>query len=94
MPRLHSLLLSIGLVALLSGCQFQLPGTKGPDDVTPNAVAGDAIEVTALDTPAPVAPVEAAQPPAADPAADGNCGENTENGGPGGRRAPRAAAHG
>lgn len=69
MPRLHPLLLSIALVAGLAGCQFQLPGGKGPDDVTPNAVAGDAIEVTALDTPAPVAPVEAAQPPAADPAA-------------------------
>ena len=32
--------------------------------------------------------------PTADPAEDGNRGENTENGGPGGRRAPRAAAHG
>ena len=32
--------------------------------------------------------------PAADPAADGNCGEDTENGGSGGRGDPGAAAHG
>jgi|JI10StandDraft_1071094.scaffolds.fasta_scaffold78004_3 hypothetical protein len=69
MPRLHFLLLSIGLVALLSGCQFQLPGGKGPDDVTPNAVAGDAIEVTDLDAPASVTEGEAVPPPGADPAA-------------------------
>ncbi len=71
MPRLHSLLLSIGLAALLAGCQFQLPGGKGrlPGDVTPNAVAGDAIEVTALDAPTPASEGDAVPPPGADPTA-------------------------
>jgi hypothetical protein len=37
---------------LVAGCQLGQPGTATPADggVTPNAVAGDAIEVTALDT--------------------------------------------
>lgn len=84
MPPRSSLFLSLGLVALMAGCQFQLPG-KGsqPGDVTPNAVAGDAIEVTALDAPPPddgAAPPPAGEgtskpqsaPPeaAADPAAE------------------------
>jgi hypothetical protein len=47
LPRLCLLLALLGLVP---AC---LPGSPGqrPDDVTPNAVAGDAIEVTALDAP-------------------------------------------
>ena len=51
-----ALFLPLGLVALLAGCQLQLPGGKGagPDGVTPDAVIGDAIEVTPLDAPAPV----------------------------------------
>lgn len=67
MPRLHSLFLSIGLVALLAGCQFQGPGRgQTPDGVTPNAVAGDAIEVTALDGAPPAAEGKDALPPGGD----------------------------
>lgn len=40
---------------LLAACQGSLPG-KTSTDVTPNAVAGDPIEVTALDAPAAAAP--------------------------------------
>lgn len=70
MPRFTSLLLSLGLVGLLSACQLSGPA-KGPtsDGVTPNAVAGDAIEVTALDSPAPVAAAATTAGPEADPAA-------------------------
>lgn len=56
MPRRLPLFQTLALVALLAGCQFQVPGKgQSPDDVTPNAVAGDAIEVTALDAPPPAA---------------------------------------
>jgi hypothetical protein len=57
MPRLAHRLFPLGLAlivtALVAGCQLSAPGTgAGRDrDVTPNAVAGDAIEVTALDAP-------------------------------------------
>ncbi|AZL60246.1 hypothetical protein EI545_16305 [Tabrizicola piscis] len=62
MPRLIPLLLALVVTALVAGCQLALPGggAAGDDSVTPNAVAGDPIEVTALDAP-PAAPgVEAA----------------------------------
>lgn len=55
-------------MGLISACQGPLPG-KAPDAVTPNAVAGDPIEVMALD--APGTPDAAAAPPdgaAAEPA--------------------------
>jgi predicted small secreted protein len=57
---------------LLAGCQTGLPGA-GPDpvagDVTPNAVAGEAIEVTPLDAPpAPLDPAASAATPAPDAA--------------------------
>ncbi|HMS94949.1 MAG TPA: hypothetical protein PKA03_06980 [Tabrizicola sp.] len=61
LPRL----LPLGLTILLAGCQFSLPGKgKLPDDVTPDAVIGDEIEVTALDAP----PSEGAAPAGTDPA--------------------------
>jgi hypothetical protein len=85
MARLQHLLLALGVSALLSACQFAGGAfgggrTAGPDDVTPNAVIGDAIEVTALDSPPPAAAaaptagpatasVQAAAPPAAPPPA-------------------------
>lgn len=76
MPRLARLLLPLGLAALVAACQAGLPGSRTVDDVTPNAVAGDPIEVTALDAPSPaVADTEApatetaATPDATDPAA-------------------------
>lgn len=54
---------------LLAACQTGGLGPAGrsPDDVTPNAVVGDPIEVTALDAPSgeAVAPVAAATPDAA-----------------------------
>lgn len=60
-----SRLLPFGLTILLAGCQLSLPGKgKLPDDVTPDAVIGDEIEVTALDAP----PSEGAAPAGADPA--------------------------
>lgn len=69
MPRLAPLILSLGLVALLSGCVLPGIGESGPEDVTPNAVTGGAIEVTALDAlpadPA-TAPTLAEVPPATD----------------------------
>ena len=67
MPPLARMILTLGLVGLLSACQLQLPG-KGPgsdpETVTANAVTGDPIEVTALDTP-PEA-TETALPPGSD----------------------------
>jgi hypothetical protein len=48
MSLLPRLCLLIALAGLASGCQTS-PTVEGPADVTPNAVAGDAIEVTALD---------------------------------------------
>ena len=63
MPRLPCLFLPIIFAGLLAGCQFQRPGAgSGTDDVTPNAVTGEAIEVTALDG---AAPEEGAAPPPA-----------------------------
>lgn len=62
MQHLPRLFLVLGLSALVSACQLGAgSGASGPQDVTPNAVAGDAIEVTALDAP----------PASAAPAADG-----------------------
>jgi hypothetical protein len=58
MPRLIPLLLAMAVTLLVAGCQLALPGggaAAGDDGVTPNAVAGDPIEVTALDAP-PAAP--------------------------------------
>ena len=56
MPRYTLLLPALGLIGLLSACQLGGAGQGAlPDDVTPNAVAGDAIEVTALDAPPPAA---------------------------------------
>lgn len=61
-PLLSRLLLALGLAVLVQGCQLSLPGGSGKSqDVTANAVAGDAIEVTALDAgPAQGAPAPAA----------------------------------
>lgn len=66
-PLLFRLLLALGLTVLVQGCQLSLPGGGGKSsDVTPNAVAGDAIEVTALDAgPAPGAPAPSAASAAA-----------------------------
>ena len=58
MSLLPRLCLLLALSGATLGCQVA-PETSGPDGVTPNAVAGDAIEVTALDAPAP-APVASA----------------------------------
>jgi hypothetical protein len=75
MPRLAHRLFPLGLAllvtALVAGCQLSAPGTgAGPDgDVTPNAVAGDAIEVIALDTPPSASAPEAAATAGAEPAA-------------------------
>lgn len=62
MPRFVHRLLPLGIAlivtVLVAGCQLSAPGKgAGPDGaVTPNAVAGDTIEVTALDAAgAPVA---------------------------------------
>ncbi len=66
MRRSPSLILSLGLVGLLSACV--LPGA-GPDGVTPNAVTGGEIEVTALDalpTAAGADPAMVDIPPGAD----------------------------
>ena len=66
--RLVPLALATVTALVLAGCQSGLPNGGG-DAVTPNAVAGEAIEVTALDAPAtPAAGAEAG--PLADPAAD------------------------
>ena len=66
MPHLPRPFLALGLSALLAACQL-FPGSgKAPQDVTPNAVTGDAIEVTALDAaPAEAARVDTAAEPAA-----------------------------
>lgn len=65
-PLLFRLLLALGLTVLVQGCQLSLPGGGKSSDVTPNAVAGDAIEVTALDAgPAPGAPAPSAASAAA-----------------------------
>jgi hypothetical protein len=61
MPQFTRLFLTLGLVGLLSGCQLGNAPAADPDGVTPNAVAGDAIEVTALDQPG--ATVDAAAQP-------------------------------
>jgi hypothetical protein len=59
LPRLCRLVV---LACLMAGCQSTTG--KLPDGVTPNAVAGDAIEVTALDAPtAAPAPVSGAAVP-------------------------------
>jgi hypothetical protein len=67
-PRLCLLL---ALASATLGCQVT-PKASGPEDVTANAVAGDAIEVTALDAPAtaattpaglPTTPAQGAAPP-------------------------------
>lgn len=71
MPRLSPLstLAALAAALLLAGCQLTAPGaaSAGGDGVTPNAVAGDAIEVTTLDAPLPADPMgeTAAPPPAA-----------------------------
>lgn len=67
MPRLIQLVLAFCVTALVAGCQLALPGGKSAstDDVTPNAVAGDPIEVTALDAPPPSAATDAVLPPGA-----------------------------
>ncbi len=92
MPHLKSLCLVLGLAALLQACQLAGPGTgKGnsqTDEVTANAVAGDAIEVTALDDPAaatdetaPAAPGPEAAPeaePQGDPPAPSTEAESEE----------------
>lgn len=50
MPRSATFALSLCLIGLLSACQVGSGGDNtATDDVTPNAVAGDAIEVTSLD---------------------------------------------
>jgi hypothetical protein len=70
MPRLP--LLSLILAAgVLSACQMTSPGTGGGtgEAVTPNAVAGSAIETTALDAPPADAEADAAAPAVA---AEGN----------------------
>jgi hypothetical protein len=71
LPFLPRLALILGLAALVQGCQTGLPGLGGAagEEVTPNAVAGDAIEVTALDDGLPPAQGSAAPPPEAAPAA-------------------------
>jgi hypothetical protein len=67
MSLLPRLCLLFALTGLASGCQVGAP-VPGPDDVTPNAVTGDAIEVTALDAPPPAAAQIAAAELAAVPA--------------------------
>lgn len=69
MPRLASLILSLGLVGLLSACVFTGAGKTGPEGVTANAITGGEIEVTALDAlpAAPeAAPAAAKTPPGPD----------------------------
>jgi len=78
--------LALVVVLALAGCQTGLPGasTDPQDGVTPNAVAGDVIEVTTLEDPAlsldgPVEPVVAdpaisglAEDATSDPATEGD----------------------
>ncbi len=79
--RIVPLGLALAAALVLSGCQLAAPDGTG-DAVTPNAVAGDPIEVTALEGPGPAptdiatdtgvpaeAPVEGAADAPADPAA-------------------------
>ena len=61
MRRLSSLAALLTAIGLLAACQPSLSG-KTSQDVTPNAVAGDAIETTALDA-VPGEPVDAAPVP-------------------------------
>jgi hypothetical protein len=63
MRRLCRFAVVLVVGGLLSACQTAFPGKAGNAGVTPNAVAGDPIEVTALDP----LPGEGAAP-AADPA--------------------------
>ena len=68
MYRLCRLFLVLGVLGLLAACQTGLPGTGGASEgVTPNAVAGDPIEVTALDALPQEAATEAPANPAAEP---------------------------
>lgn len=69
MPRLTRFALALSLAALVAGCQLALPGGKAsdPQDVTANAITGDAIETVALDTP----PAAATPSPSELPAAEG-----------------------
>lgn len=77
MPHLTRLCLALGLTALLAACQLSPKAETPPQDVTPNAVTGDAIEVTALDAPPaaadtvgePAAKVQTAPPVAPAPVA-------------------------
>ncbi len=62
--RRPGLLFAVTLAGLLAGCQVSGPGGT-PPDVTPNAVAGDPIEVTAL-APLPGEAAPGAEPAAAD----------------------------
>jgi hypothetical protein len=64
--RRPGLLFAVTLVGLLAGCQATGPGGPAPD-VTPNAVAGDPIEVTAL-APLPGEAAAGADPTEAPPA--------------------------
>lgn len=61
LPDMFRRMIPLGLVTaaalMLAGCQPGLTSSKPGDEVTPNAVAGDPIEVTALDDPA-LPPVE------------------------------------
>lgn len=72
MSPLPRLCLVLALSGLLAGCQLALPGgdAAGDEAVTPNAVAGDAIEVTSLDAPAPAAAPAGASETTAQPQAD------------------------
>jgi hypothetical protein len=60
MSLLPRLCLLFALTSLATGCQVAAPA-PGSGDVTPNAVAGDAIVVTALDAPPLVAAEAAAE---------------------------------
>lgn len=62
MPHLPRLCLALGLSALLAACQLSPGPGDLPQDVTPNAVTGDAIEVTALDAPSAAPPAAPAGP--------------------------------
>lgn len=72
MRRLISFAVLLCVTGVLAGCQPSLSGKTASQDVTPNAVTGDAIETTALDAPAgeagkavPVPEVKPAGPEAA-----------------------------
>jgi len=66
--RVIPLCLAAATALLLAACQIGAPDAGPSDAVTPNAVAGDAIEVTALDDPAlPPAEAAAADLPDSDP---------------------------